>query len=458
MRSSTPATASASGTRCREAIAEDRPFEVSYRLIAADDSVLWVWEQGRAVRGEDGEVEALEGIITDVTERRRLEEEFHQSQKQEAIGRLAGGIAHDFNNLLMGIIGCCRIAMDGLDEGEDAATQVREIKAAAERGASLTRQLLDFSRRKVAEPEPIFIDEVVEKVDTLLRRLLGEDVALRTELHSGGGPVVADPGQIEQVLLNLAVNARDAMPGGGELRVRTYLTSCREEEHTAIPAAGLGPMVVLEVADDGCGMSDEVRERAFEPFFTTKADTEGTGLGLATVYGIVQQLGGHIHLESEVGRGTRIRIHLPESEAPSQAVEAASPDEEAPASAPSGPRTLLVVEDDRLVRAGLRHLLTAEGFEVLLAADGEEALRVCDEHEGTIDLLLTDVVMPRMGGGELAGEVRRRRPEVRVIVMSALPHEVLVEQGRLQDDLPTIQKPFDEDELMRRIREELEAR
>ncbi len=425
----------------QHAIEEDSAYQLTYRVTTSDGEARWVAEQGCAVHAADGSVEALEGFITDISDRKRLEEEVLQAQKMEAVGRLAGGIAHDFNNLLMGIVGCARIASKDVVPGSDTEHQVREIQAAAERGAGLTRQLLTFGSRKASEPEPILLDHVIESVETMIRRLLGEDVRLSLELRAGGGPIVADPGQIEQVLLNLAVNARDAMPEGGVLRISTGKHHNDDD------------LIVLEVADTGTGMDAETRAKAFDPFFTTKKDTEGTGLGLSTVYGIVTQLGGTVQLDSEVGKGTCFRIFLPRTEAEPEAEEV-----EAESVPTGGGETVLVVEDDRLVRAGVRHILQEQGYQVLLASNGNEALRVCDEHDDGIDLLLTDCIMPGMGGAQLAEAIHEKREGVKALFMSALPHEVLVEQGRLQPGQPTVQKPFKDGELAARIRGLLDGR
>jgi PAS domain S-box-containing protein len=395
-----------------------------------------------------GDKKLFTGILRDLSERKRLESEFHQAQKLEAVGRLAGGIAHDFNNLLMGIIGCCRIAGSDIDsdsEGAEGRKQIMEIDAAARRGTTLTRQLLTFSRRRAVSPKPVRLGEVLRSSETLLRRLLGEDVLLNIEVPPSGGPVIADPGQLEQILMNLAVNARDAMPDGGELSMRIA---------DAPPSDGRPERrVMLEVADTGCGMDEATSARAFEPFFTTKKEGEGTGLGLSTVYGIVKQLGGEIGLFSHPGRGTRIRIHLARAE---DALFQDEPQEEAQA-VRTGHETVLVVEDDRLVRAGVRHFLQAKGYEVLAAGNPTEATQICGEHQGRIDLVLTDVIMPGLGGPDLARRIQDQRPESRVLYMSALPRDLLVEQGRMAPNQPYIEKPFSDAELSARIRDVLDA-
>jgi CheY-like chemotaxis protein len=328
--------------------------------------------------------------------------------------------------------------------------QVREIRAASERGAGLTRQLLTFSRRSELVPEPVLVDEVVERLETMLARLLGEHVELRVELRAGHARVLIDPSQVEQVLMNLAINSRDAMRQRGHLAVRTAVVTCQEPGVGGLGGVGIGRYVALEVADDGSGMSEEVKARAFDPFYTTKPPTEGTGLGLSTVYGIARQVGGHVHLVSALGRGTTITLHLPVTEVePPPRLGGQSPEQRV---RDGGGITVLVVEDDRLVRAGVRHILAGMGHSVLLASDGAQALRICEEHPGRIDLLLTDILMPGMTGGELAREVAARLPGVRTLFMSALPNDVLVEQGRIAEGQLSLQKPFSDEELAAGVR------
>lgn len=377
------------------------------------------------------------GLVQDLTDRKALERRYLQAQKMEAIGRLASGIAHDFNNLLMGILGLCRMASRQVPDGAPAAEPLAEIRAAAERGTSLTRQLLAFSRQKETEPARILLGDVIRSAEAMVQHLVGEDVEVRLEITGDGGPIIADPGQIEQVLMNLAVNARDAMPRGGVLSVRVATDEAAER-------------VLLEVTDTGCGMDEETLARAFEPFFTTKPEGHGTGLGLATTYGIVRQLGGEIELSSRPGEGTTVRIRLPH--APGTPAPAAS----APAPRPAAPRAarrVLLVEDDRLVRMGLASVLTDLGHEVHAASGPSEALERWEELGGEVDLVLTDVVMPELSGPELVAELRRRAPGVQVLFMSAFPGDVLVEQGRIEEGERTIEKPFDEDDLRRVLRE-----
>jgi len=391
------------------------------------------------------------GFVRDITDRKRLEEEFLHAQKMEAVGRLASGIAHDFNNMLMGMIGCSRMAAKNLAPGSPERELVQEIGAEAERGVSLTKRLLTFSRKKGFSPEPIDVNAVLQQSEPMIRQLVGEDIELEVRLAPSLGPVLADPGQIEQVVMNLVVNARDAMPLGGTLRIETsrFLGSGEEGPYVGRD----GSHVTISVIDDGVGMDQETKLRAFEPFFTTKEAGAGTGLGLATVYGIVKQLGGHVNLSSELGEGSAFAIHLPRTHRAPLQVD----DEVDSPAAKGGKETVLVVEDERLVRASVRALLSDLGYRVLVAENGRNAVRVSDDHEGRIDLLLSDIVMPGMSGPDLAREIESRRPGVKTLYMSAHPQEVLIEQGRIAPGQPAIAKPFNEDTLAQKIRSVLDA-
>jgi PAS domain S-box-containing protein len=383
------------------------------------------------------------GILRDLTERKRLEDEFRQAQKMEAVGRLASGIAHDFNNLLAGVIGCSNMARKTLPAEAPAAQLIDEIKGAAERGASLSRQLLNFSRQRPSEPAPLELDSIVRTAANMLRQVLGDQVELELDLSPTGAPVFGDASKLEQVLMNLAINARDAMRAGGRLRITTEEL---ELTHTTrvgpLPA---GSYVRLSVQDTGAGIDPAIRERIFEPFFTTKPIGEGTGLGLYTVYALVDQMGGFVDFESELGRGTVFRILLPRRDpklvvAPANVARAA-----AGASPPSG--VVLIVEDERLIRVSLAHTLRARGYEVLTADSCSEAEHVAQTHRGALDLLLTDMALPGGNGRELAERLCALRPGLRVIYMSAYPAELLVSQGRLDTGVSTLEKPFTEESL-----------
>jgi PAS domain S-box-containing protein len=401
----------------------------------------------------DGRLVRVWGSQRDVTDQRRLEEQFRQAQKMEAVGRLAGGIAHDFNNILTAVLGTCQLLERELPGDAPAVQDVREIKKAALRAADLTRQLLAYSRRQVLAPKVLDLNAAVSGLDAMLRRVVGEDVELAATLAPGVGRVRADPSQIEQVILNLVVNARDAMPAGGRL---TLATSNVEFDATAaLDHAGAVPgrYVTLEVADTGTGIPPEVRAHLFEPFFTTKDVGKGTGLGLATVYGIVKQSSGFISVTTDVGRGTSFRIHLPrvEAEPPAMEPRVAEP------GPLSGTETVLVAEDEAAVRQLSQRALEREGYTVLTAADGREALSRVARHEGTIHLLVTDVVMPGMGGRELARRLRRLRPAIRVLFMSGYPGEAVAQPGGIAPGAPFLQKPFMPEELVRKAREVLDG-
>ncbi|MEZ4587805.1 MAG: PAS domain-containing protein [Gemmatimonadales bacterium] len=352
------------------------------------------------------------GVATDTTERRQLEAELMQSQRMDAIGRLAGGIAHDFNNLLTAILGFSHALLEDLPDRDPRRDDLVNITTAAERAADLTRQLLAFSRRQVLQPRVVNINDLVRTLERLLRRVLGEDIVLEISLDPELAPVRADPSQLEQVIVNLAVNGREAMPRGGRLVIatRTLRENEAPEEVAALAAEGAG-LVALAVSDSGTGMSAEVRQNIFEPFFTTKE--QGTGLGLSMVYGIVKQTGGHIEVQSELGEGTSFTVYLPAT----RAVEEAPRPPEA-ALEPVKGATILLVEDEDAVRRLTKRLLAADGYQVIEAVDGEDALAVAGRHDGPIDLVLTDLVMPRMNGRELALAIQSRRPRIRVAFMS----------------------------------------
>ena len=392
-------------------------------------------------------------LATDVTEKRSLEAQLLQSQKMESMGRLAGGVAHDFNNLLGIITGYGELLRKRVGADARLVKYVDDITKAAERAAGLTRQLLAFSRKQVLQPRILDLNAVVGETETMLRRLIGEDIQLTTVLDEQLNAVRADPGQMDQVLMNLAVNARDAMPRGGRLTIETrnvVLDQAYARQHAGVEP---GHYVMLAVSDTGHGMTPEVRTRSFEPFFTTKAQGKGTGLGLATVHGIVRQSGGHIWLYSEPGHGTTFKIYLPRTDAPRAAVEAPAPAEVA---LPSGSETILLVEDEASLRELVGECLEASGYKVLEAGHGMAALEVGELHPGRIDLLLTDVVMPGMSGRELAERLRGSRPEIRTVYMSGYTDDAVVLHGILAEDMAFLQKPFTAAELARRVREVLD--
>jgi len=394
-------------------------------------------------------------LAKDVTERLRLEEQLRRAQKMEAVGRLAGGVAHDFNNILTAIIGSAELLIEDLPEGHEHRVDAEEIRRAAGRAADLTRQLLAFSRQQVLAPKVLDLNAIVRSVERMLRRLIGENIELRTALAGDLGAVRADPSQLEQVILNLAVNARDAMPHGGKLTIETANVELDEQYARDHVTAGPGAHVLLAVSDTGSGMDEATRAHLFEPFFTTKEIGRGTGLGLATVYGVVKQSGGHIWVYSEPDHGATFKIYLPRvAEAP-EPLAAAEPG--GVRAAARGSETILLVEDEQIVRSLARRVLTQQGYTVLEAPAGAEALAVSDAHAGEIHLLLTDVVMPGIGGRELARQLAERRPRARVLYLSGYSDDAIVRHGLLDPGTFFLQKPFTPQALTRKVRQVLDA-
>ena len=386
-------------------------------------------------------------VILDISERETLEEQLVQAQKMEAVGQLAGGIAHDFNNLLTSIQGSSDLLASRLDPEDRSMRAIRRIQQAAERGSSLTQQLLAFGRRQVSQPELLDVNSAVTQICDLTGRLIGEDVDLVLELDSRPLSISADPTMFDQVLMNLVVNAGDAMPRGGRLSITTSRVTVDAEQ-----AAGLemvpGPAVLLRLQDTGAGMSPEVLERAFEPFFTTKEVGKGTGLGLSTVHGIIKQCGWGIEVDSELGTGTRFLIWIPEA----SGTRASSP---ADSSLPEEPRTrskILLVEDEWTVRDLALEILEEAGYHVLVARDPEEALEIAKERAGEIELLISDVVMPGMSGLELARRLRGAAPQLRILLMSGYPESALASRGALDPEFPMLKKPFSVETLRNRVR------
>ena len=413
-------------------------------------------DDGRRVVSLSAEIVELEGrkhllwVMTDMTEKRSLEAQLAQAQKMEAVGQLAGGIAHDFNNLLTAILGNAELLRNTLDNASQRS-DVDEIHRAALRAAELTGQLLTFARKQRVEATVMNLNDLVHRTDKMLRRIIGERIVVRTRCHDDLPSVRVDPGQIEQVLLNLAVNARDAMPDGGKLTIETDAVDLDEEYAREQPDARPGRYAVLAVSDTGTGITEDVRSRIFEPFFTTKEVGKGTGLGLSICYGIVRQAGGHLSVYTEVGRGTTFRIYLPEV-----AAAAATPAAAAKRPMATGTETVLIVEDEEPVRKLLRRVLAAVGYTVLTAADGEEAFRLLAASEHVPDLLVTDVVLPGRTGPEIAREVRRRVPDVAVLYISGYTERAAANAVAI--DAPFMAKPFTPELLAQRVREVLDAR
>jgi len=393
--------------------------------------------------------QALDNLRREMKRRRGLESQLIQAQKMEAIGRLAGGVAHDFNNLLTVILGYNEMLTEQVKEDPAALDYTREVLQAAERASALTNQLLAFSRRQVSVPRIVDLNQVVAHIDKMLGRIIGEDVELEIRLAPELAPVRADPAHMDQVIMNLAVNSRDAMPSGGKLTIETANVQLTEEYAGSHLDCAPGPYVLLSVSDTGTGMDEATKSRLFEPFFTTKEKGKGTGLGLSIVYGIVKQHGGEILVYSEVGQGTVFKIYLPAAVAPAESVAPAGQ----PVRAAAVPRNILLVEDEEQVRNLTRTILERQGHRILHAGAGEEALVLARDASQAIDLLLSDIVMPRMNGLELAKEVRALRPGIRILFMSGYTDNAVVRQGMIDADTPFIQKPFTAAALYSKIQE-----
>ena len=400
--------------------------------------------------------EGLSGVgvvIVDTTERKHLQEQLRQAQKMEAVGQLAGGIAHDFNNMLTAIKSFSELLLADMPDGSQRG-DVMEIRAAADRAAALTRQLLAFSRRQLLQPVQLDINQVVRSLEDMLGRLLGEDIDCVWRLDPELDLAIADPSQMEQVLLNLAVNARDAMPKGGRLTIETANVWIDQEYAERVGDVPAGRYVVLAVSDTGIGMDAATRERIFEPFFTTKEPGKGTGLGLSTVYGIIRQSNGHVAVYSEPERGTTFRLYLPRSEALSRRV---TPARLVTKPAPTGTETVLLVEDDPAVRLVAARILGRQGYRVFEAPTPQEALSIVERHGGAIDLMMTDLVLPQMSGRELAERVQATAPEMRVLFMSGYTDDAVIRRGLLEPGMAFLGKPFTVEEMARTVRRALDG-
>ena len=415
-----------------------------------DGSTITVRISGRAVSSADEPADVLEAIAEDVTDRRVLEDQFRQAQKMEAVGRLAGGVAHDFNNLLMVISGYAEVMLAKLDLEDPLHENARSIQQASDRATTLTRQLLAFSRKQLLELKVVDLNAIVADMERLLRPLIGENVELATNLAPDAGHTRADAGQLEQVLMNLVVNAKDAMPNGGKLTVVTQNITLDENHRRGQTFIRPGNYVMLSVSDTGQGMDKETQSRIFEPFFTTKEKGKGTGLGLSTVYGIVKQSGGYVMVQSEEARGTTFHIYLPR-------VEELAEMHTAPVTraAVGGTETVLLVEDEESVRQLVRETLTTKGYRVVEAENGEAGLAAAVQHQGKIDLVITDVVMPGMGGRELVKQLAKARPETKVLYLSGYTEDAIVSDGTIEIGTAFLQKPFTLQNLSRKVREVL---
>ncbi len=430
-----------------------------YRFRRKDGDYIWVRDDIRILRDERGEPVEAVGAWTDITdyrkaqeERERLEAQLRQAQKMEAVGRLAGGVAHDFNNMLTVIQGYAEICLQRLNPADPLYQDICEILNSARRSGELTRQLLAFSRKQTIAPSPMDLNQHLLGMEKMLGRILGEDILLKMHLQEELWPIFMDPSQMDQVLANLVVNARDAMPSGGKLLIETQNLLLDEEYCSSHPGSSAGEHVLLALTDTGCGMDRETMEKAFEPFFTTKEEGRGTGLGLSTVYGIVKQNHGLIQLYSEPGQGTTVKIYLPRYTGQEEVRPLGRPS----GSEPTGTETILVAEDEETVRKLARAMLQQLGYNVIEASSPGEALALCERYQGEIHLLLTDVVMPLMNGRELSERIRLMRPSVKTIFMSGYTSNAISHHGVLDPGMRFIQKPFHRLELARKVREVLE--
>ncbi|MEO7038134.1 MAG: response regulator [Polyangiaceae bacterium] len=435
-------------------------YAVEHAIIWPDGSTHFLEGKGRVFRGADGAATRMTGTVADVTARRRFEaalrkseELLRQSQKMEAIGRLAGGVAHDFNNLLTAIGGYCSLALLEFPNNDPRREYFEEIQRAGERGASLTKQLLASGRKQVLSRRLLDLNALVDDLTNLLRRVIGEDIELEWARGSAPAVIFADAGQVEQVIMNLAVNARDAMPGGGALSIASSSVFV-DLGAPRTPADRPAPYVLLTVTDTGHGMDEETMARMFEPFFTTKDPGKGTGLGLSTVYGIVDQLSGFIRARSAPGEGTVFEIYFPERERSSLSVQ---PERVAPPVARGGSETVMLVEDESQVRKLIDEVLRSRGYQVLSAKDGLEAIALQENYANRIDLLITDVVMPGLGGRELANHVRAARPETKVLFISGYTDDAVLRNGVTAPGIGFLPKPFALEDLLHSVRALLDA-
>lgn len=441
-----------------ESLRTHEPFVCDHRAILPDGTERVLQGRGEVLLNGQGKPIRMFGTVQDITETRRAEEalrrseeQLRQSQKMEAVGRLAGGVAHDFNNLLTVIEGYCGLSLQEMTETHPLFKHTQEILRAAERASSLTGQLLAFSRKQFLQPRVLQLNEVVQKMEKMLRRLIGEDVELSTAFDAALGRVQADPSQIEQVILNLAVNARDAMPRGGKLTIKTANITVDQKSSFRNRVLEPGEYVMLAISDNGLGMTDDVKAHLFEPFFTTKGLGKGTGLGLATCYGIICQSGGDIRVYSEPNSGTTFKIYLPRTDAVAE--PAASAD---PKLIPGGTESILVVEDDAAVRKLAVVILRGRGYQVQESNNAFEALELIRKNS-RFDLVITDVIMPQMSGKELCDQIKGQLPQIRVLLMSGYTDDALAHHGVLDEELSFLEKPFSPARLARKVREVLDA-
>jgi PAS domain S-box-containing protein len=427
------------------------PFE--HRIIHKDGSLRWVRHTPVPRAGGDGRVITVDSLITDITQLKLLESQLRQAQKMEAIGQLAGGIAHDFNNILTAIIGYSHLLLMKMDEGNPDRPYVEHIIASSERAAHLTQSLLAFSRKQIIDLKPVNLNDIIRRTDHLLERVIGEDIEFKTTLAEEGLPVMADSMHIEQVLMNLAANARDAMPNGGMLRLETGVASIGEDFIRTHSYGRPGTYAFLSITDTGSGMDENIRRRIFEPFFTTKEVGKGTGLGLSMVYGIVKQHHGYIDVYSEPGQGTTFKVYLPMLAA--AAVEKPTP---APVGIARGTETVLLAEDDKTVRDLARHVLENSGYQVIEASDGEEAVAKFFDAGKHIDLLVFDIIMPKKNGKEAYLEIMKIRPDIKALFMSGYTADMVHNKGLLEINLDFVRKPISPTDLLKKVREILDRK
>jgi len=435
-----------------EASSRGEPFQAEYRITHKDGQIIWVSDTAVVVRGSDSHP-VMEGLIVDITERKLLENQLQQARKMEAVGRLAGGVAHDFNNLLTIIKGYIEIALQRCLNQPALHSDIRRIEDAADRAVTLVRQLLAFSRKQVLRPKIIDLNSIVVNLDHLLRRLMSANIEMKTFVSKDVGTIKADPGQVEQVIMNLVVNARDALPEGGRIVIETSnvdLDSAYTLDHAIVRP---GPYVLLAVSDTGIGMSAETVAHIFEPFYTTKESGRGTGLGLSTVYGIVKQSGGYVWVYSELGRGTTFKVYLPRVK---DAVQDLPVPETLAAATHKAHETILLVEDESAVRELAQMVLSQRGYKVIEAHTPEEAERLAGNNGAEIHLLLTDIVMPGSSGRDLAKRLTGRYPNLRVLYMSGYTYNVIAQDGTLEEGISFLQKPFTPQVLSEKVREVLD--
>jgi len=438
-------------TAVKKAMAEEGVYQGEFRILTSSQQTRSVISHAVPVRGLDGGISGYVGMLLDVTERKQLEDQLRQSQKMEAVGQLAAGVAHDFNNLLAIIMGNTELALLRIEETNPIARKLQDVKSATDKAARLIRQLLMFSRQEINEPRKIDLNPAISVSSRFLRRLIGENISIRLLLTDEPATVTIDPGHLEQVLMNMIINARDAMPHGGTVTIETSVADLRSESLEPGFTPQPGSYALLAVSDTGTGMDAATKSHIFEPFFTTKEKGKGTGLGLATVEGIIKQAGGQIAVYSEVDRGTTFKIFLPLSSA------AAEPQIQAERElVPGESETVLLVEDETALRTTVRECLLESGYKVLEAGDGVEAIAIADQHKGKIDLLLTDIVMPRMGSTNLVNYIATKYPATQVLLMTGYTEDFAIRQGMLRAPR-VIQKPFTRHSLLQKIRTVLDA-